>query len=115
METRKIVIPKQIQRSLVEWHHNALWHPGETRTKFNIGQHFYQKGQRKSVHDICSKYHTCQFLCLNKRKYRKPSLKQAETQPWDTICIDLIGKCIMEFYKRGRKYVMKGKKDKDVY
>ena len=30
---RKIVIPKQLKKNLVEWYHNILCHPGETRTK----------------------------------------------------------------------------------
>ena len=55
----KIVIPKQLQKTLVEWYHSVLSHPGETRTELTIGQHFYWKGLRKSVHDICSKCHTC--------------------------------------------------------
>ena len=41
--------------------------------------------------------------------------KQAETQPWDTLCIHLIGKYRMTPNKGGRKYTMKGDKDKDVY
>ena len=41
--------------------------------------------------------------------------KQAETQPWDKLCIDLIGKYRMTPNKIGRKYAMKGKKNKDVY
>ena len=41
--------------------------------------------------------------------------KQAGTQPWDTLCIDLIGKYRMTPNKGGKKYAMKGKKDKDIY
>ena len=41
--------------------------------------------------------------------------KQAETQPLDTLCIDLIGKYRMTPNKGARKYAMKGKKDKGVY
>ena len=41
--------------------------------------------------------------------------KQAETQPWDTLCIDLIGKYRMTLNKGGKKYAMKGKKDKHIY
>ena len=97
------------------FHCNLLCHPGETRTELTIGQHFYWKGLQKSVHDICSKCHTCQFLKRNKKNYGKLPAKQAETQPWDTLCIDLIGKYRMTPNKGGRKYAMKGKKDKDVY
>ena len=88
----KIVIPKQIQKTLVEWYHKVLCHPGETRTELTIGQHLYWKGLQKSVYNICSKCHTCQFLKRNIRNYGKLPAKQAETKPWDTLCIDLIGK-----------------------
>ena len=48
--------------------------------------------------------------------YNKLSAKQAETQLWVKLCIDLIGKYRMTpNNKGGRKYAMKGKKDKDVY
>ena len=57
-----IMIPKQIQKTLVEWYHNTLCHPGETKTKFTIDQHFHWKGLRKSLHNICCKCRTCQFF-----------------------------------------------------
>ena len=44
----------------------------------------------------------------------KLPLKQAETQPWDTLCIDRIGKYSMTPNKEGRKYAMKGKKVEDI-
>ena len=87
----------------------------KTRTELIIGQHFYWNDLQKSIHDICSKCHTCQFLKCNNRNYGKLSAKQAETQPWDMLCIDLIGKYRMTPDKGGRKYTMKGKKDKDIY
>ena len=51
----------------------------------------------------------------NNRIYGKLPAKQADNQPCDTLCIDLVGKYRMTRYKGGRKYAMKGKKDKDVY
>ena len=51
----------------------------------------------------------------NKRNYGKLLSKQAESQPWDTLCIDLIDKYRMSPNKGGRKYAMKDKKDKHVY
>ena len=41
--------------------------------------------------------------------------KQAQIQAWDTLCIDLIDKYRMTSIEKGRKYTMKGKKDKDIY
>ena len=101
----KIVIPKQIQKTLVEWYHSVLSHPGETRTELNIGQHFYWKDLQKSVYDICSKCHTCQFLKCGKVNYTKLPAKQEEIQPWDTLCIDLIVKCRMTLNKGSTQYI----------
>ena len=55
-----------------------------------------------------------QSLKCYKRKYDKLPAKQAETHPWDTLCIDLIGKYRMTPIKGGRKYAIKDKKDKNV-
>ena len=77
----KIVIPKQIRKTLVEWYYNELFHPDKTRSELTIGKHFYWKGLQKSVHDISSKCHICHFLKRNKRNYGKLPAKQAETEP----------------------------------
>ena len=39
----KIVVPKPLQKRIVEWYHNTLLHPGETRTEQTIKQHFCWK------------------------------------------------------------------------
>ena len=49
VDMEKIVIPKPFQQTLLEWYHNVLYHPGETRTKLTIGQHFYWKGLQLSA------------------------------------------------------------------
>ena len=51
----KIVIPKLLEKKEVEWYHNALCHPGETRTELSIARHFYWKYLRKIVHEVCAK------------------------------------------------------------
>ena len=38
---KKIMILKEIQKTLVEWYHNMLCHTGETMTELTFGQHFY--------------------------------------------------------------------------
>ena len=45
-KNRKIVIPKQLANEVVEWFHNALCHPGETRTELSISRHFYLENLR---------------------------------------------------------------------
>ena len=76
---------------MVEWYHNHLCHPGKTRTQQTIRQHFTWKNLRETVHDVCSKCHTCQLCKRNKNKYGKLPEKQAEHVPWETLCVDLIG------------------------
>ena len=67
-----------------------LCHPGETRTEHTFRQHFYWKGLRTTVHDVCKKFPTCQRAKTTNQKYGKLSPKQAETNTWDTLCVDLI-------------------------
>ena len=40
---------------------------------------------------MCKKCPTCQREKLTNQKYGKLPPKQAETNPWDTLCVDLIG------------------------
>ena len=58
----KIVVPKLLEKQVLEWRHNALYHPGETHTELSIAQHFYWNNLRKTVHEVCSKCKACQFL-----------------------------------------------------
>ena len=51
----------------------------------------------------------CQNLKHGKRNYGNKPLIQTETQSWDTLCIDLIGKYRMNPKVGDRKYAMKDK------
>ena len=42
-------------------------------------------------HDVCKKCPTCQIAKTTNQKYGKLPHKQAETNPWYTLCVDLIG------------------------
>ena len=87
----KIVIPKSLQKHLVQWYHTFLCHPGETRTEQTIRQHFTWGGLTKMVKNVCASCHTCQITKTKKVKYGKLPLKEVEATPWDVLCIDLIG------------------------
>ena len=67
-----------------------LFHPGETRTEHTLRQHFDWRGLRTTVHDVCKKCPTCQRAKTKNQKYGKLQPKQAETNPWETLCVDLI-------------------------
>ena len=45
----KIVIPKDLQKRVIEWYHHTLCNPGETRTELSIAQYFYWKGLRNHL------------------------------------------------------------------
>ena len=111
----KIVVPKDLQKRMVQWYHTTLNHPGETRTELTISQHFYWKNLRKTVHDVCSKCDTCQRLKRTKSSYGKLPPKEAEATPWDTLCVDLIGKYQFTPKGGGKKYEMTTKSGKKVY
>ena len=87
----KIIIPHSLQTHVVEWYHNQLCHPGESRTELTIKQHVKWKNLHKDVQDTCRKCYTCQLTKRTKKKYGKLPEKQAEAEPWDKLCVDLIG------------------------
>jgi hypothetical protein len=87
----KIVIPKLLERRIVSWYHTQLCHPGETRTEQSIRQHFWFKNLRDVVHDVCSKCLTCQRTKISFQKYGHLPTKTAEGEPWEILCVDLIG------------------------
>ena len=99
----KIVIPKSLQRSTVEWYHEYLCHPGETRTEQTISLHFWWKNLRSTVHDVCTKCYTCQTTKKRTKKYGHLPEKTAESDPWDVLCIDLIGPYKIERKNKKKK------------
>ena len=90
-EQAQIVVPTSLQKRMVEWYHEVLGHPGETRTELTIKQHFTWKNLRKTVQQVCARCDACQRTKRNKKKYGHIPPKQAETIPWETLCIDVIG------------------------
>ena len=91
VKEEKIVIPDKLQQRVVDWYHTFLCHPGETRTELTIRQHFTFKGLRTMVHDTVSTCAICQKNKKHNKKYGKVPIKVAETNPWEILCVDLIG------------------------
>ena len=77
-----------------------LFHPGETQIEHTIRQHFYWKALRTTVHEVCKKCPTCQRAKKTNKKYDKLPPKQAETNPWGTLCVDLI--CPYTITRKGK-------------
>ena len=87
----KIVVPTKLQHHIIDWYHTVLCHPGINRTEESISQHLYWPKMRDHITNYVKTCPTCQ---RNKRKVKKYGFlppKEAEAEPWDKLCIDLIG------------------------
>jgi RNase H-like domain found in reverse transcriptase/Reverse transcriptase (RNA-dependent DNA polymerase)/Integrase zinc binding domain len=91
VKNSKIVVPTKLQKRLVQWYHYTLCHPGETRTEATISQHFTWNKMREHIRKECSTCHTCQLTKRTKKKYGHLPEKEAESYPWEKLCVDLIG------------------------
>ena len=87
----KIVLPKALQKTGVEWYHTMLMHPGETRTELMMGQHYTWKGMRKTVEAVCQRCQSCQLTKPKQQCLGHLPPKIPEEVPWECLCIDLIG------------------------
>ena len=67
-----------------------LCNMGETCTEHTLRQHFDQKGLCETVPNVCKKWPTFQREKTTNQKYGKLTPKQAETNPWYTLCVYLI-------------------------
>lgn len=98
----KIIIPKSLQKKVVTWYHTLLCHPGETRTEQTLRQHFTWKNLRETVHKHCKACRTCQLNKRKTKKYGHLPAKVAEANPWETLCVDLIGPYTIQRPKKKR-------------
>ena len=90
----KIVVPTPLRQKAVEWYHEQLCHPGETRTEATLRQHFTFPGLKPTVVKVYKACAACQHFKKNKKTCGKiPPKKEAEDCPWKTLAIDLIGPC----------------------
>jgi transposase InsO family protein len=103
----KIVLPTSMQKKAVDWYHEILCHPGETRTELTMGQHFCWKGMRTTVVDVCKRCPTCQRNKLSWKKYGELPAKEAEVTPWKTLHIDTIGEYLIDVTVKNRKKTLK--------
>ncbi|MDY6959585.1 MAG: integrase [Halobacteriota archaeon] len=87
----KIVVPAALQKRTVEWYHEMLCHPGETRTEETIRQHMTWKNLRQHVQQCVKTCEICQRTKKQKKKYGHLPAKEADYQPWEHLCVDMIG------------------------
>jgi hypothetical protein len=72
-----------------------------TRTEQTIRQHFWWKTLREDVQKLCTTCDTCQRTKIQHTKYGKLPEKEAESNPWEKLCVDMIGPYTIK--QRGKK------------
>ena len=87
----KIVVPKKLQKHVMDWYHTVLCHPGINRTEETIGQHLWWPKMRNHITNYVSTCAVCQRNKRKQKKYGPLPPKEAEATPWDKLCVDLIG------------------------
>eukprot|EP00957_Ditylum_brightwellii_P014316 1077663-Ditylum_brightwellii.AAC.1 len=87
----KTTITLLLQKGVLDWYHTALCHPGAKHTELTIHQHFKLKKLPDGIRTLC---HRCLICHRTKQQYTKHGClleKQPNKQPWETLCVDLIG------------------------
>ena len=87
----KICVLGPLQQPIVTCYPEQLCRPGVTCTELTVRQHLIWDGLTTTVKKICSSCHTCQMTKHRKIKYGHLPAKEADVNPWDVLCIDLIG------------------------
>ena len=97
----KVVIPQQLRNHVVKWYHEMLCHPGKKRTEETIRQHLTWPGLKTDVIKHIKKCPNCQRNKKQKKKYGHLPPKLAESQPWEHLCVDMIGP--YQIRRKGKK------------
>ena len=87
----KIVVPKTSQKQVMNWYHHYLGHPGINQTKESIGQHLWWPKMRDQITNTVNACAICQCNKKQRKTYGHLPEKRAESEPWDKLCVDLIG------------------------
>ena len=87
----KIVIPKMLQKHVIDWYHTVLCHPGINRTEETISQHLWWPKMRDQITKYVQACPTCQKNKRKQKMYGHLPPKEAEAEIWDKMCVDLIG------------------------
>eukprot|EP00804_Cyclotella_cryptica_P016386 CCRYP_009931-RA/>CCRYP_009931-RA protein AED:0.20 eAED:0.24 QI:0/0/0/1/0/0/2/0/246 len=87
----KLVIPQELQQQAVQWYHHYLQYPGTTCLEETLLAAIYWKGLRHSVRTFVKNCHKGQVNKRRQCKYSKLPTKLVVSNPWEVLCLDLIG------------------------
>jgi hypothetical protein len=86
-----LVIPKPLQVRAVKWYHHCLQHPGHTCLKETTNAAMYWKDMHTSIRSIKKSCKSCQINKRQSQKYGHLPPMTVHTNPWECLCVDLIG------------------------
>ncbi len=86
-----LVISKPFQERAIKWYHHYLQHPGHTCLKETMSAVMYWKCMRTTIRSITRSCKTCQTIKRRKLKYRHLLSKTLISNPWECLCVGLIG------------------------
>ncbi len=86
-----LVIPKPLQVHAVKWYHHYLQHPRHTRLEETMNAAMYWKGMPTTIRPLTKSCWSCQINKWRNHKYGHLPHKTTITNPWECLCVDLIG------------------------
>jgi hypothetical protein len=86
-----LVIPKPLQLCAVRWYHHYLQHPGHTRLEEKMNAAMYWKGMHTTIRSLTKSCRSCQVNKRGSHKHGHLPPKTVITNPWECLCVDLIG------------------------
>jgi hypothetical protein len=87
----KIFIPTAIRNPVIDWYHQHLCHPGDTRIEATLRNTMTWPGLTRNIKSFCKTCKLCQFNKKTRKQYGKIPVKMAEVMPWEIVQVDLIG------------------------
>ena len=87
----RIIVPQSMTRRLIQWYHTMLVHPGAERLHNTLRQHYTWKNMQQEIREFVKKCQVCQKAKRGVRGRGMIPPKDAETEPWKDIAVDLSG------------------------
>jgi transposase InsO family protein len=97
----RIVLPGNLIGDVLEWYHITLCHPGATRMKDTIGAIFTAPNLAKSIELYVERCDSCQRHKDPGRAYVELPPREAESNPFEEVAVDLIGPWTLETKEHG--------------
>ena len=92
LDKGSIVIPFDLQYPTIRWLHSILGHAGITRLHATMRTHFWFPYMLKTITSFVRQCPYCQRYNKQVHKYgHVPPKEIQQLQPWDEVCVDMIG------------------------